>query len=179
MFTTDSNEKAKAERKYGRYRSVASSMQRMSDCHDCKRGATMLIDINSIFAMKDANLNFSKVCSSANQYGLALIFKNSKPKYLVISVDRMNEDNVAENISDVLTTPKVVFTLTEANQNFSQINRALENDGKVLITGHGRPKYYIVAIELLNDSELKRLDKCRGPLKKPRRRHKKKNVLLD
>ena len=47
----------------------------------------MNIDTNKIATMTEANQNFSKVAKLAESNGQAVIFKNNKPKFLVIDVD--------------------------------------------------------------------------------------------
>ncbi|MBR5338305.1 MAG: type II toxin-antitoxin system Phd/YefM family antitoxin [Lachnospiraceae bacterium] len=47
----------------------------------------MLINTESIFSMTQANQNFSKVARTADLTGEVVIFKNNKPKYLVIDMD--------------------------------------------------------------------------------------------
>lgn len=47
----------------------------------------MTIDTNKIVTMTEANQNFSKVAKLAESNGQAVIFKNNKPKFLVIDVD--------------------------------------------------------------------------------------------
>ena len=47
----------------------------------------MLIDTEYIVSMTEANQNFSKVAKVAENNGKAVIFKNNKPKFLLIDVD--------------------------------------------------------------------------------------------
>ena len=47
----------------------------------------MNIDTNTITTMTEANQNFSKVAKVAESNGQAVIFKNNKPKFLLIDVD--------------------------------------------------------------------------------------------
>ena len=46
------------------------------------------IDTNTIFSMTQANQNFSQVAKTAEEKGEAIIFKNNKPKYLVIDIEK-------------------------------------------------------------------------------------------
>ncbi len=48
----------------------------------------MYIDTNTIFSMTQANQNFSQVAKTAEEQGEAIIFKNNKPKYLVIDIEK-------------------------------------------------------------------------------------------
>ena len=50
----------------------------------------MNIDTNTITTMTEANQNFTKVARVAESNGQAVIFKNNKPKFLLIDVDSNN-----------------------------------------------------------------------------------------
>ena len=47
----------------------------------------MMIDTNTIVTVTEANQNFSKVTRIADKAGQAVIFKNNRPKYLLIDMD--------------------------------------------------------------------------------------------
>lgn len=47
----------------------------------------MTIDTNAIVSVTEANQNFSRVTRIAEKSGQAVIFKNNKPKYLLIDLD--------------------------------------------------------------------------------------------
>ena len=47
----------------------------------------MLINSDTIFSMTQANQNFSQVARTVDKSGEAVIFKNNKPKYLVVDID--------------------------------------------------------------------------------------------
>ena len=47
----------------------------------------MTIDTNTIVTMTEANQNFSKVSRVAETKGQAVIFKNNRPKFLLIDLD--------------------------------------------------------------------------------------------
>ena len=47
----------------------------------------MKIDSNVIVSVSEANHNFSRVTRIADKGGHAVIFKNNRPKYLLIDVD--------------------------------------------------------------------------------------------
>lgn len=47
----------------------------------------MTIDTNTITTMTEANQNFSKVARVAESNGQAVIFKNNKPKFLLIDME--------------------------------------------------------------------------------------------
>lgn len=48
----------------------------------------MMINTNSIVSMTEANQNFSRVTRIADANGQAVVFKNNRPKYLLIDMDR-------------------------------------------------------------------------------------------
>lgn len=47
----------------------------------------MMINTNAIVSMTEANQNFSRVTRIADANGQAVVFKNNRPKYLVIDMD--------------------------------------------------------------------------------------------
>lgn len=46
-----------------------------------------MINSDFIFSMTQANQNFSQVAHAVDQAGEAVIFKNNKPKYVVLDVE--------------------------------------------------------------------------------------------
>ena len=49
----------------------------------------MLIDSNQIISMTEANQNFSKVVRQAEENGCVVIFKNNKPKFVLLDIEDM------------------------------------------------------------------------------------------
>ena len=47
----------------------------------------MTIDTKTIVSVTDANQNFSRVTRIAVKNGQAVIFKNNKPKYMLVDLD--------------------------------------------------------------------------------------------
>ena len=47
----------------------------------------MMINTNAIVSASEANQNFSKVTRIADAQGQAVIFKNNKPKYLLVDIE--------------------------------------------------------------------------------------------
>ena len=47
----------------------------------------MMVNTNSIVSVSEANQNFSRVTRIADATGQAVIFKNNRPKYLLIDVE--------------------------------------------------------------------------------------------
>ena len=47
----------------------------------------MYINTDTIFSMTQANQNFSQVARTADAKGEAVVFKNNKPKYVVVDME--------------------------------------------------------------------------------------------
>jgi antitoxin Phd len=47
----------------------------------------MYINTSQVVSMTEANKNFSKVVRIADREGSAVVFKNNKPKYVIVSLD--------------------------------------------------------------------------------------------
>ncbi len=47
----------------------------------------MTINTNTIVSATEANQNFSRVARIADAHGQAVIFKNNRPKYILVDVD--------------------------------------------------------------------------------------------
>ena len=48
----------------------------------------MMINTNEIVSVSEANQNFSKVTRIAERNGQAVIFKNNKPKYILLDLEK-------------------------------------------------------------------------------------------
>lgn len=48
----------------------------------------MTIYTNQIISMTEANQNFSKVVKIADNSGSAVVFKNNKPKYVILNIEK-------------------------------------------------------------------------------------------
>ncbi len=64
----------------------------------------MTINTNNIVSATEANQNFSRVAKLAEKKGRVVIFKNNRPKLLVIDLDRepqieMSEDEKLEFVA--------------------------------------------------------------------------------
>ncbi len=57
----------------------------------------MNINTNTIATMTEANQNFSKVARVAETRGQAVIFKNNKPKFLLIDVESNSYFEITED----------------------------------------------------------------------------------
>lgn len=58
----------------------------------------MFINTDTIFSMTQANQNFSSVARTVDSNGEAVVFKNNKPKYLI--VDMENSDFILDLTED-------------------------------------------------------------------------------
>ncbi len=47
----------------------------------------MYINTDTIFSMTQANQNFSAIARAVDKNGEAVVFKNNKPKYLVVNME--------------------------------------------------------------------------------------------
>lgn len=57
----------------------------------------MYINTDAIFSMTQANRNFSSVARTVDKKGEAVVFKNNKPKYLIVD---MEANDAFLNLSD-------------------------------------------------------------------------------
>lgn len=48
----------------------------------------MFINSDDIFSVSNANQNFSKVSKKVDRDGKAILFKNNKPKYIILDINR-------------------------------------------------------------------------------------------
>ena len=60
----------------------------------------MSIDTNSIVSATEANQNFSKVAKMAEQKGHVVVFKDNRPKLLVIDLDKEPQIEMTEDELD-------------------------------------------------------------------------------
>ena len=58
----------------------------------------MYINTETIFSMTQANQNFSSVARAVDREGEAVVFKNNKPKYLVVNME--NNDRLLDLTED-------------------------------------------------------------------------------
>lgn len=47
----------------------------------------MMVNMNYLVPMTEANQNFSKVARTVDENGMAVIMKNNKPKYVVVNYE--------------------------------------------------------------------------------------------
>ncbi|MBR3739369.1 MAG: type II toxin-antitoxin system Phd/YefM family antitoxin [Clostridia bacterium] len=57
----------------------------------------MKVDVNAIVTATEANQNFSKVARLAERKGRVVVFKNNRPKLLVIDLDTEPQIEMSED----------------------------------------------------------------------------------
>ena len=57
----------------------------------------MMLDTNLLVPMTEANQNFSKVVRLVDESGMAVILKNNKPRYMVLSFSEYDEIKAARD----------------------------------------------------------------------------------
>ena len=57
----------------------------------------MNINTNTIVSMTEANQNFSKVARIAEKRGEAVIFKNNKPKFIVLDIEQSDYIDITDD----------------------------------------------------------------------------------
>ena len=79
----------------------------------------MVINTKQIVSMTDANQNFSKVARLADTHGNVVIFKDNRPKYLVI-------DLAQETLLDLTDDEKIEITVKRILQKHRKAFEELE-----------------------------------------------------
>lgn len=75
----------------------------------------MTIDTNTIISVSEANQNFSRVTRIVDANGQAIIFKNNRPKYMMIDLENspivdMTDDEKIDFVADrILRNHKAAF----------------------------------------------------------------------
>ncbi|MGI6713548.1 MAG: type II toxin-antitoxin system Phd/YefM family antitoxin [Bacilli bacterium] len=78
----------------------------------------MIIKTNQILTMTEANQNFSKAAKTADQYGVALICKNNKPRYILVDFKQYIEEIEDEKIEVV--AKRILAQYLDAFKNLAQ-----------------------------------------------------------
>lgn len=68
----------------------------------------MTVDTNTMISITEANQNFSKVARLVDEKGSAVILKNNKPRYIVVSIDESNIDTVAGDEDILAISEKLI-----------------------------------------------------------------------
>ncbi len=72
----------------------------------------MMIDTNQMLSITEANQNFSKAARIADKQGSVVIFKNNKPRYMIVNL----EDNPMIELSDDEKTEIVARRILEKHR---------------------------------------------------------------
>ena len=78
----------------------------------------MNINTETITTMTEANQNFSKVAKVAENNGQAVIFKNNRPKFLLIDMD-------ANSYFDITDDEKIEFNVGEMKKNVNEVAKSV------------------------------------------------------
>ena len=68
----------------------------------------MMIDTNAIVTATEANQNFSRVAKMAEKKGRVYVFKNNRPKLLVIDLDTEPQVEISEDEKFQLVTQRIL-----------------------------------------------------------------------
>ena len=74
----------------------------------------MNIDTKIIVPMTEANQNFSKVVRLVDESGMAVIMKNNKPRYMILSFSEYNEIQMLRSKMIAEATDNVIAENLEA-----------------------------------------------------------------
>ena len=70
----------------------------------------MKIDTNEIISISAANQNFSNVIKIADKRGKAVIFKNNKPKYILMNIEETPIIEMTDDEKIIEETPIIEMT---------------------------------------------------------------------
>ena len=68
----------------------------------------MMIDTNSIVTATEANQNFSRVAKITEKKGRVYVFKNNRPKLLVIDLDTEPQIDLSEDEKFEIVTKRIL-----------------------------------------------------------------------
>ena len=68
----------------------------------------MMIDTNAIVTATEANQNFSRVARMAEKRGRVYVFKNNRPKLLVIDLDTEPQIEMSEDEKFQVVTQRIL-----------------------------------------------------------------------
>ena len=68
----------------------------------------MMIDTNSIVTATEANQNFSRIAKMAEKKGRVYVFKNNRPKRLVIDLDTEPQIELSEDEKFEIVTQRIL-----------------------------------------------------------------------
>ncbi|MBQ2564099.1 MAG: type II toxin-antitoxin system Phd/YefM family antitoxin [Oscillospiraceae bacterium] len=68
----------------------------------------MMIDTNSIVTATEANQNFSRIAKMAEKKGRVYVFKNNRPKLLVIDLDTEPQIELSEDEKFEIVTQRIL-----------------------------------------------------------------------
>jgi len=74
----------------------------------------MKIDTDTIVSMTEANQNFSRVAKIAEKHGQAVIFKNNKPRYLLVDIENTPNIDLTDDEKIDLAAARILRKHKEA-----------------------------------------------------------------
>ena len=80
----------------------------------------MLIDTNCIVSMTEANQNFSQVTKLVDQNGSAIIMKNNRPRYLIVSFPEAEKMQTAPDEDVMKLSRKLIEKNREAYEKLAK-----------------------------------------------------------
>jgi antitoxin Phd len=80
----------------------------------------MTLDTNLLVPMTEANQNFSKVVRLVDESGMAVILKNNKPRYMVLSFAEYDEIQAARQKFIDATVDNIIAENLEALKELAQ-----------------------------------------------------------
>ena len=80
----------------------------------------MMINTNAIVSMTEANQNFSRVTRIADANGQAVVFKNNRPKYLLIDMERSPLFNMTDDEKIDVVAARIMKKFKSAFEELAQ-----------------------------------------------------------
>ena len=74
----------------------------------------MLVDVNNLVSITEANQNFSKVTRLVDEKGTAVILKNNVPRYVLLDISALEKEKEADNETVEEVAKKTVDKYIEA-----------------------------------------------------------------
>ena len=68
----------------------------------------MQINTNTIVSVTEANQNFSKVTRIAEKNGQAVIFKNNRPRYMLIDLEKSDSIDITDDEKIDMTAARIL-----------------------------------------------------------------------
>lgn len=83
----------------------------------------MLVDVNNLVSITEANQNFSKVIRLVDEKGTAVILKNNVPRYVLLDISLLEKEKEADNETVEEVAKKTVDKYIEAFKELAKWKR--------------------------------------------------------